>query len=364
MEAQRTVPEPPAPSPDPTAQGRSSRERRRRHRLELDGLASAWQRALDAAHDALAALHGELPEQEVGRRAQALAAERERTARALSALADAASVRPPPWLSPVPLRAALLGLPERTAACAFDLEGVLTDSPALHARAWQEALDDLLLRLGERTGRVLPPFAPGDYIGYLEGRPRLEGARLLLASRGLTLPLGEPDDPSTMATVHALARHKSEILTSRLEREGVSAHAGARRYLVAVGHLGLPRAVLSASVRTEEMLDLSGLGHLVEERVDADRIRDEGIRSRPAPDAILSACRRLGVEPAATVAFTSSRLGVEAGLAAGAHVVAIAPPGSATQLLDAGALRAAESLGSLLDPRLLGGLAPPPAIRR
>jgi beta-phosphoglucomutase-like phosphatase (HAD superfamily) len=325
-------------------------------RLELDGLATAWQRALDAAQHALVALHGELPEAELARRAQALASERERAARALRELAVAASVRPQPWLAPIPLRPELLGLPAHVQACVLDLEGVLTDGAALHAWAWRETLDDLLRRLGERAGRVLPLFAPRDYGAYLEGRPRLEGVRLFLAARGLSLQLGEPDDPSGINTMHAVARRKSELLTSRLEHEGVTAFPGAHRYLVALGHLGLPRAVLSASVRTAEMLELAGLGRLVEERVDADRIRDEGLRSRPAPDALLAVCRHLKVEPTATVAFTSASLGVQAGLAAGMTVVGVRTGAGADELTAAGATRVVDSLHALLDVRLTAGI--------
>ena len=114
----------------------------RARRLDLDALASSWQRALDAAQHALEAAHHELPSAEIAARAQRLVEERKVAAQALERLAETASIRPTPWLSPVPLRPAMLGLAEGVQACIFDLEGVLTDSAALHAWAWAETFDD------------------------------------------------------------------------------------------------------------------------------------------------------------------------------------------------------------------------------
>jgi beta-phosphoglucomutase-like phosphatase (HAD superfamily) len=329
----------------------------RGHRLELDDLASRWQRALDAADRALAAAHGSMPDAELTERARALTAERGATAQALGRLAHVAAVRPAPWLAPVPLRPELLGLDRSVGACLFDLEGVLTDSASLHAWAWGEAFDELVRHFGERTGRVVMPFdRRADYRDYVEGRSRLEGVQTFLRARGIGLPMGEPDDPAGIDTVHGVARRKSEALTRRLDQQGVTALPGARRYLDAVGRLELARAVLSASVRTASMLELAGLAAMVDERVDADRIRAEGLRSRPAPDAVLAVCRHLGVEPGEAVAFTSSPLGVTAYRTAGAAVVGVGDASLAAVLEEAGAERVVGSLAALLDPRLAQGL--------
>jgi hypothetical protein len=225
--------------------------------FDLDALASAWQRALDAAQHSLAAAAHDLSQEELSHRAKALAAERQAVADTLVAVGREAGVRALPWLSPVPLQPSMLGLDRGIEACLFDLEGVLTDSTALHAWAWTETFDDFLRRIGDRAGRVLPPFdATRDYRDYVEGRPRLEGVETFLRSRGIRLPLGEPDDPSGINTVNAVARRKSEVLVQRLEHRGVAALPGARRYLDAAGRLGIRRAVLSASVRTLAMLEL------------------------------------------------------------------------------------------------------------
>lgn len=330
---------------------------RRRHRLELDAVAAHWQLALDAADRALAAARGSLPDIELSRRAHALVDERTVTAAALARLAEAGSVTPVPWLSPVPLRPAMLGLRATVRACLFDLEGVLTDSAALHAWAWGEAFDEVLRRFEERTGRFVVPFdRDADYRAFVEGRPRHEGVQTFLHSRGIQLPLGLAEDPPGMQTVFGVARRKSEALTRRLDQRGVTALPGVRRYLEAAGRLGLGRAVLSASVRTGAILEAAGLAPLAEELVDADRIRSEGLRSRPAPDGVLSVCRHLAVEPGEAVAFTSSVLGIAASHAAGVAVVGVGDGRLAEELASAGAGRVVPALRALLDVRLATGL--------
>jgi beta-phosphoglucomutase-like phosphatase (HAD superfamily) len=247
----------------------------------------------------------------------------------------------------------MLGLTPTVAACLFDLDGVLTDSGALHARAWQAVFDDLRRGLGEMTGWQFMRFdAAADYRDYIDGRPRLEGIHLFLASRGIRLPEGRPDDPPNELTAHGLAHRKGEVMARGLGRDGVAALTGARRYLEAAGRAGLPRGVVSASMSTLPMLELARLAPLLEERVDADVMRLEGLRSRPAPDLLLSVCRRLGVEPERAVTFTHSPAGVAAGHRAGIGVIGVGPGAHGELLAGFGAERVVPSIHSLLDRRL------------
>jgi sugar-phosphatase len=149
-----------------------------------------------------------------------------------------------------------------------------------------------------------------------------------------------------------LARRKSEALVRGLSLRGVNAVAGARRYLEAGGFAGLERGVVSASTRTLPMLELAGLAALVEERVDADVILAERLRSRPAPDLLLAACNRLGVSPDETVTFTHSPAGIAAGHAAGLGVIGVGAGEQAELLHGFGAELVVPSLASLLDRRL------------
>jgi HAD superfamily hydrolase (TIGR01509 family) len=322
--------------------------------MDLEPLAERWQQALDAAEQAVRHAGKALSPPEREQRRRALAQERAATSVALERLAREAGIRPLPWLSPVPLTPAMLGLPRTVRACVFDVEGVLTDSGAVHAWAWGEVLDDLLLHLAERTGWHFVPFdRDGDYRTYLEGRSRLEGVHAFLESRGLRLPEGRPSDDAGRQTVCGLARRKGEILAAGLRGRRVAATAGARRYLQAAGRAGLGRAVVSASSNARTMLELAGIDRLVDVHVDGEVIRADGLRSRPAPDAVEAACRRLGVEPEAAVALTHTPAGIAAAHAAGLTVVGVADDEEADVLGGFGADRVVPTLAALLASPLL-----------
>ncbi len=308
---------------------------------------------MDAAQRALDAADGSLPAVDLKRRQVELVRERQLTADVLARLADVTGVRPVPWLSPVPVHAGMLGLPADVSACLFDLDGILTDSAVLHAWAWGEVFDEFLLRLDEKTGwHVIPFDRDADYRTYIDGRSRLEGVHAFLGSRGISLPEGRPDDPAQADTARGLVKRKGEAVARAMRQRGVTALAGARRYLEAAGHAGLKRAVVSASANTSSMLELAGLATLIDERIDAYVMRAEGLRSRPAPDLLLVACRRLGVVPEEAVTFTHSPAGVAAGHAAGVAVIGVGDEAQEELLRGFGAERVVPSLSVLLDPRL------------
>jgi HAD superfamily hydrolase (TIGR01509 family) len=323
--------------------------------LELDVVADEWQLALDGAVEAVDAAASAYSQEEHGRLRHALAQERAETALLLERLARTAGVHNVPWLSPVPIHPSSLGLSAGVRACIFDLENVLTDSGVVHAAAWAEVFDDLLLRLALKSERQFVPFDRDlDYRTYIDGRPRLEGIHLFLRSRGVRLPEGRPEDRADVDSACGLARHKSEALARVMRRRGVSALPGARRFLESAGRAGLGRAVVSGSQTVLPMLELAEIAALVDSRVDAETIRAEQLRSRPAPDVLLAACRRLGVEPADTVGFVHNSEGVAAAHAAGMPVIGVAAEQAARERLGGfGADRVVPSLGVLLDRRLL-----------
>jgi HAD superfamily hydrolase (TIGR01509 family) len=302
----------------------------------------------------LGAADGSLPAAELVERRRELARERQETGDGLVRVAQAIGVRPLPWLSATPMSPKALGLPLSVRACLFDLDGVLTDSAALHAWAWGEAFDEFLLRLSDKVGWQFIPFdRDADYREYLDGRPRLEGVHAFLGSRGIRVPEGTPDDPGQADTACGLGSRKGDALARGLHQRGVTALAGARRYLEAVGHAGLKRAVVSASTTTLPMLELAGLATLVEERVDAEVMHAESLRSRPAPDLLLATCRRLGVQPEEAVTFTHSAAGVAAGHTAGLAVIGVGDGAQEELLRGFGAERVVPSVSSLLDSSLV-----------
>jgi beta-phosphoglucomutase family hydrolase len=210
----------------------------------------------------------------------------------------------------------VLGLPDHVSALLFDLDGVLTDTAAVHNRAWKQMFDDYLRSRAEAAGEEFVPFdAVGDYNTYVDGKPRQDGVRDFLVSRDIHLPEGDPDDPPTAETVHGLGNRKNELFNAVLQDQGVEVFEGSRRYLQAAAAAGLRRAVVSSSANTEQVLDITGLAQYVEVRVDGVTIREEHLAGKPAPDTFLLAATRLGVDPEQAAVFEDALAGVEAGRA-------------------------------------------------
>jgi HAD superfamily hydrolase (TIGR01509 family) len=238
-----------------------------------------------------------------------------------------------------------------------ELEGVLTGAAAIHAAAWAETFDELLLQRSESADGRFAPYAPfnprTDYERYIHGRPRIEGVYAFLASRGIRLPEGTPDDPPTAETIHGLATRKNHALLRRLSAEGVKAHEGARHYLEALRDAGLHAAVVSASANTSTILEQAGLVGLVDVRIDGTTIVTEQLRSWPAPDVLLAACRGLDVSPRHAAAFETLPAGVAAGRSAGfGEIVAVERHGGWETMRREGADVVVRDLGELLDPAL------------
>lgn len=323
--------------------------------FELDTVADDWQLALDGAVEAVRAADRVFTAEERGRLRRELAQERAETAVMLERLARTTGVHNIPWLSPLPLHAFSLGLPDSVRACIFDLDGVLTDSGVVHAAAWAEVFDDFLLRFALETDRQFVPFDRDlDYRMYIDGRPRLEGIHLFLRSRGIRLPEGVPEDEADADSAYGLARHKSDALARVMRRRGVSALPGARRFLESAGRAGLGRAVVSGSQTVLPMLELAEISSLVDARVDAETIRLKGLRSRPAPDLLLAACELLGAHPEEVAGFVHSPDGVAAGRAARMTVIGVGVDEASRERLQGfGPDGVVPSLATLLDRRLL-----------
>ncbi|SCL37272.1 haloacid dehalogenase superfamily, subfamily IA, variant 3 with third motif having DD or ED/beta-phosphoglucomutase family hydrolase [Micromonospora pallida] len=245
----------------------------------------------------------------------------------------------------------LLGLPDHVTACLFDLDGVLTQTARVHNAAWTETFDAFLRARATATGEPYRPFDPGDdYNRYVDGRPRADGVRTFLASRGIVLPEGTPDDPPGAETVYGIGNRKNVVLLERLRTNGVDVYPGSVAYLEAVAAAGLRRAVVSASANCREVVAAAGLEHLLEVRVDGLVARAEGLRGKPHPDTFLAGARQLGVVPAQAVVFEDALAGVAAGRAGGfGYVIGVDRAGQADELRAQGADVVVRDLGELLD---------------
>lgn len=205
----------------------------------------------------------------------------------------------------------MLGLPEGTRACLFDLDGVLTDTASVHAAAWKQMFDEYLRA---RDGDGYTPFdVTTDYGPYVDGKPRLEGTRSFLASRGIELPEGTPDDPPDAETLWGLSTRKNDLVQERIRTDGVDVYPGSRRYLEAVKDAGLATAVVSSSANAEQILRVTGLETFIDHRVDGVTARERGLPGKPAPDTFLAAAADLEVDRSVAVVFEDALAGVQAG---------------------------------------------------
>ncbi|MFL6073714.1 MAG: HAD family hydrolase [Mycobacteriales bacterium] len=242
-------------------------------------------------------------------------------------------------------------MPDHIAACLFDLDGVLTPTARVHEAAWKEMFDAYLRERADRTGEPFVPFDPrADYDRYVDGRPRADGVRAFLASRGITLPDGGPDDPPDAETVNGLGNRKNESLLRKLREEGIEPYPGSVAYLKAVRDAGLATAVVSASANCQEVVDAAGLAGYLDVRVDGVVAAQEKLRGKPAPDTFLAAAKKLGVPADRAAVFEDALAGVEAGRAGDfGYVIGVDRVGHADALREHGADTAVTDLAELLD---------------
>jgi beta-phosphoglucomutase family hydrolase len=244
----------------------------------------------------------------------------------------------------------VLGLPDGIQACLFDLDGVLTKTAKVHAAAWKEMFDGYLRAQAASSETAFVPFdAVADYDTYVDGRPRYEGVRSFLDSRGIAIPDGAESDPPSAETIHGLGNRKNEIVARLIHDHGVEPYEGSVRYVRAAIDAGLHRAVVSSSTNCREVLRAAGIEDLFELRIDGVVAEREHLRGKPAPDTFLAAAKAFGVTPQAAAVFEDALAGVEAGRAGRfGCVVGVDRVGQAAELSRHGADIVVSDLGELL----------------
>ncbi|MDH3682804.1 MAG: beta-phosphoglucomutase family hydrolase [Acidimicrobiia bacterium] len=225
---------------------------------------------------------------------------------------------------------------ERYAGVLFDLDGVITPTATIHESAWRE-----LFRSYEYT--------EADYLKYIDGKPRYDGVRSFLASRGIELPYGSPSDSPGTATVCGLGNRKNELFNAILERDGIEPYPSSMATLEFLAAHSIPAAIVSSSKNAVSVLAAAGLGARFDVVVDGGVAESGGLAGKPAPDAYLLGARRLGVAPERTVVVEDAVAGVAAG-AAGHFAVTIGVDRGAgvEALLAAGATFVVSDLAELL----------------
>jgi beta-phosphoglucomutase family hydrolase len=247
--------------------------------------------------------------------------------------------------------AVVLGLPTSVRACLFDLDGVLTQTARVHAAAWKQMFDDYLSTRADGTGEEFVPFdSSADYGEYVDGKPRQDGVRSFLASRGIELPEGEDDDSPGRESVRGLGNRKNQIVLQLIHEQGVEPYEGSVRYLEAARAAGLRRAVVSSSTNCRDVLIAAGIEDYFEARIDGIVAEREHLAGKPAPDTFLAGARALGVAPEEAAVFEDALAGVAAGRAGGfACVIGVDRVGHAAGLREHGASIVVDDLTELLD---------------
>ncbi len=247
----------------------------------------------------------------------------------------------------------MLGLPDGTTACLFDLDGVLTKTALVHAAAWAQTFDKFLAERSRRTGEAFVPFdRQADYAAYVDGKRRSDGVRDFLGSRGIHLPEGSPDDGPEEPTVAGVGNRKNALVQELIRRDGVQVYPGSVDYLRDARAAGLATAVVSSSANTVEVLAVTGLTEMFDARVDGVMARELSLPGKPAPDMFLHGAELLHVEPARAAVFEDALAGVAAGRAGGfGLVVGVDRLGQADELRAHGADVVVTDLSQLREGR-------------
>jgi trehalose 6-phosphate phosphatase len=246
---------------------------------------------------------------------------------------------------------------DRIDAVVFDMDGVVTDTAVVHAAAWKRLFDEYLEERAAGTDDSWKPFVQQDYLSYVDGKPRYDGVRSFLQSRGIELPEGDPSDPPDRETVYGLGNRKDGYFLAELRRGGARAFSSTVALVGELTAAGVRTAIVSASRNMSQVLEAAGVADLFPVRVDgldSDRLR---LRGKPDPAIFLEAAGRLGVDPSRAAVVEDALAGVEAGRRGKfALVIAVDRTGRSQALREAGADVVVSDLGEV---RLAEGPASP-----
>jgi beta-phosphoglucomutase family hydrolase len=229
---------------------------------------------------------------------------------------------------------------DRYDAVLLDLDGVITDTASVHAACWKQMFDEYLQKRATQRGEAFRPFdAAQDYRLYVDGKPRFDGVRDFLTSRGIQLPEGSPHDPPEGETVGGLGNRKNDLVNKIIEDAGVEPYEGSVKL-----------AVVTSSQNCAAVLRAAKLDAFFDMRVDGNTILAEHLAGKPAPDTFLMAAKLLGVQPSKAVVIEDALSGVEAGFKGSfGLVIGVARKGNADELRRHGAHLVVNDLGELAD---------------
>jgi trehalose 6-phosphate phosphatase len=234
-------------------------------------------------------------------------------------------------------------------AVIFDLDGVITKTATVHAKAWKEMFDEFLKQQAELYNTPFVPFDEDvDYLTYVDGKPRYEGIRSFLESRGIELPLGSPSDPEDSQTVWGLGNKKNKMFTQVLKDNGVEVYQTTINLIHEIRKLGIKTALISSSKNCRSIIETVGAEDLFDAQIDGIDAEKRNIKGKPAPDVFLKAAEELGVAPDHAVVIEDAISGVQAGRDGGfAEVIGVDRSNQGAALLENGADVVVKDLGEV-----------------
>ncbi|MDX1890783.1 trehalose-phosphatase [Mycolicibacterium sp. 050158] len=222
-------------------------------------------------------------------------------------------------------------------ATLFDLDGVVTDTASLHARAWTRVFDDFLRERGPRSGEDHSPFTDSDYRRHVDGRSRLDGIREFLAARGIPTVESSVGETSGATVVSELAERKQQLY-EQLMTAGVDVFDSTVALVRRLRGAGLRTAVYSASMNCEAVLRIGGVTNLFDVRVDGRVAAELGLPGKPDPALLLETATRIGARPDRCVVVEDASPGIVAGRTGGfGLVIGVGPEEHLDELLADGA---------------------------
>ena len=199
-------------------------------------------------------------------------------------------------------------------AVIFDLDGVITKTALTHAHAWKKMFDEYLRKREKEHGETFVEFThSGDYLPYVDGKPRYNGVVSFLESRGIKIPLGDPSDVPGVETCCGLGNRKNETFNEVLANEGVEVYDSTVKLIQELKKAGIKLGVASSSKNCKPVLEAVHLIDFFEARVDGVVSTELGLHGKPEPDIFLKACEFLGANYKNSIVVEDAVSGVQAG---------------------------------------------------
>lgn len=230
----------------------------------------------------------------------------------------------------------------------FDLDGVITKTAVLHFKAWKSVFDDYLKLRAQRDNETFKEFTQQDYLAYVDGKPRYDGVKSFLESRGIDIPYGRPEDPPSAETVCGIGNRKNAQFLDILRKEGVEVYTTTIEFIRQLKGFGVKIGVASSSKNCQEILQRAGIEELFDTRVDGKVSQELKLKGKPEPDIFVRSAYNLGATPANSIVVEDATSGVMAGRNGGfGLVVGIARKNNHSALFENGADIVVSDVGEL-----------------